>query len=119
VIANLVALIGRLQKRFLPNAIKSFFTNSDVPRQRYEYLVDIRRFDGDADLPALAWTSCHPSTMSRFKAQMTCSNGHGLVLKAHSVDATGRVHPSVVCMTMGCGFHEYVRLVDWNFGSLK
>lgn len=50
---------------------------------------------------------------------MTCNRGHGLVLKGHTVAADGRVSPSVVCMTRGCSFHEFVRLHEWEFGDVN
>lgn len=89
------------------------------PDRRY-HLVEVPRIgDGSGDSHVLSWKPCHPSTMRRFKAQMTCPRGHGLVLTNHSIDSTGLVQPSVICMTEGCDFHEYVHLKDWNFGPLK
>lgn len=82
-------------------------------------LVEVPRFRGGSNPPPFSWVACHPSTMHRFKAQMTCPRGHGLVLKGHSIDVAGRVHPSVVCLTEGCDFHEFVRLSEWEFGVLK
>jgi len=90
----------------------------EVQVQRRYYLIDIPRFEGASDPPPLSWKACHPSTVHRFKAQLTCPKGHGLVLKGHSIDARGRVYPSVVCMTDSCEFHEFVRLVGWDFGPL-
>lgn len=86
---------------------------------RQYHFVDAPRIDERSeDTHILSWKPCHPSTMDRFKAQMSCPRGHGLVLKNHSIDSAGRVQPSVVCKTEGCDFHEYVRLKDWNFGPL-
>lgn len=86
----------------------------------YRYrLVDVPRFRGASNAPPFSWVPCHPSTMRRFKAQMTCPRGHGLVLKGHSIDAAGRVHPSVVCLAEGCDFHEFVRLSGWEFGAVN
>lgn len=31
----------------------------------------------------------------------------------HTVDADGKVNPSVVC-PYECGFHDYIRLMDWK-----
>ena len=56
--------------------------------------------------------------MKRFKASMTCPNGHGLTLKNHTISSEGEVTPSVVCPVRECSFHEWVRLINWNFGSL-
>lgn len=64
----------------------------------------------------MRWKACHPSTMKRFKAEMTCPEGHGLVLKSHSITPEGHVMPSVICMAPGCRFHQYVKLAGWTFG---
>jgi hypothetical protein len=81
--------------------------------------VPIEQYVGDGDPPPLQWKACHPSTVRRFKAEVTCGQGHGLVLKGHSVSADGRVWPSVVCLSAGCAFHEFVRLKDWKFGDVR
>lgn len=78
----------------------------------------VRRHAASGDAPPLHWRACHPSTMSRFKAELTCSYGHGLTLRSHRIDASGAVFPSVVCPAAGCSFHEFVRLDDWPFGPL-
>lgn len=39
----------------------------------------------------------------------TCGKTAGL---SHAIDVNGVVIPSVVC-PYGCGFHDYVTLVDW------
>lgn len=94
------------------------FKKQPDPEWQY-HIVDVPRIDERTEAhPVLSWKPCHPSTMRRYKAQMTCPRGHGLVLKNHSIDSTGRVQPSVVCRTEGCDFHEYVRLKDWSFGRL-
>jgi hypothetical protein len=80
--------------------------------------IPIPQYTGSGDPPPLHWKACHPSTVRLFKAEMTCSEGHGLVLKAHSIAADGRVSPSVVCLARGCSFHEYVCLHDWQFGRV-
>jgi hypothetical protein len=82
-------------------------------------IISIRRYTGNEDPPPLYWKACHPSTMKRFKAEMTCSRGHGMVLKQHAVYADGRVFPSVVCLEHECNFHEFVRLDTWDFGPLQ
>jgi hypothetical protein len=79
----------------------------------------IARFEGLGDPPAGHWKHCHPSTMKRFKAEMTCPNGHGLVLKSHAIKPDGIVFPSVVCQARGCTFHEFVLLRGWDKGELR
>ena len=82
--------------------------------------VRVKRYgEVTTDPPRMHWAPCHPSTIRRFKASMTCRNGHGLTLGKHSVSATGEVSPSVVCPSRGCTFHEYVRLDRWSFGALR
>lgn len=78
----------------------------------------IKRYDGALDPPPGHWKPTHISTRTRFKAQMTCSEGHGLVLKNHTIDDEGKVSPSVVCKTSSCSFHEFVLLDGWDFGNI-
>lgn len=81
--------------------------------------VVIRRFDEiTTDPPPMHWSPCHASTIRRFKASMTCSEGHGLTLRGHSISPEGNVSPSVVCPHPGCRFHVYVRLENWSFGAV-
>lgn len=65
------------------------------------------------------WAACDVATMSKFKATMTCPNGHVLTLRIHSVASDGGVTPSVVCPAQGCSFHSHVRLDGWNFGTVR
>jgi hypothetical protein len=88
------------------------------PRRQYP-LITIRRHKPEGKAPPLHWTPCHPSTQKRFKADLTCSHGHGLSLKGHEIYADGRVRPSVVCRAPGCTFHEFVRLEGWTAGHLQ
>jgi hypothetical protein len=81
-------------------------------------ILAMRRHTGSDDPPPLYWSPAHASTRSRFKATLTCSEGHGLVLKSHRVLANGNVAPSVVCRHVGCGFHRWVRLDGWSFGQI-
>lgn len=80
--------------------------------------LSLQRFAGPADPPRMRWKACHPRTAHRFKAQLTCSRGHGITLSAHSIEPDGRVRPSVVCRSPGCDFHEVVRLDGWTGGHL-
>lgn len=77
------------------------------------------KYDGPEDPPKGMWKECHPLTAHIFKATVTCTNGHGLVLKSHSVDADGTVRPSVVCLHPGCDFHELITLNNWTQGVLN
>jgi hypothetical protein len=87
------------------------------PGRRY---VSVARFpEVTADPPRMHWAPCHQSAIRRFKASMTCPNGHGLTLRGHSIAPSGEVSPSVVCPTHGCNFHEFVRLDRWSFGALS
>ena len=79
--------------------------------------VRLARHVGAGDPPPGKWKECHPSTVNRFKAEVTCPNGHGLTLKGHSVSAGGVVRPSVVCPSRGCAFHEFVELSGWTHGE--
>jgi hypothetical protein len=90
-------------------------------RPQYERRYPLRRiplYAGKGQPPAGHWGPCHPSTMSRFKAQFTCTYGHAIVLSDHDVGDDGRVYPSIVCRAPGCAYHEIVILDGWTFGSL-
>ena len=47
---------------------------------------------------------------------LQCPNGHSCHLP-HAVNASGVVTPSAVCPVAGCGFHEHLRLTDWDMGD--
>jgi hypothetical protein len=81
-------------------------------------LVVFRLHRGDGAAPPLQWKKCHPATIRRFKAEITCPFGHTLTLRAHIITTDGRVRPSVVCHSLGCEFHEFVQLKDWDSGQL-
>jgi hypothetical protein len=68
--------------------------------------------------PKNHWAPCHPTTMTRFKASLTCPKGHPISLLNHEVRADGMVYPSVICLADGCSFHRWVRLSNWDFGPL-
>ncbi len=34
-------------------------------------------------------------------------------LTDHTIDANGKVHPSLACPTPSCPFHEFIRLEGW------
>ena len=80
--------------------------------------ITLDRYDGDADPPAMHWKPCHPRTVRRFKAHMTCASGHSTVLKDHAIRADGAVTPSVVCRAPGCQFHDFVVLAGWSDGDI-
>jgi hypothetical protein len=78
----------------------------------------IAAFTGQGEPPPMHWKSCHPRTRARFKASMTCAHGHAIVLSGHRISENGEVHPSVVCRTPGCDFHDWVLLKNWTDGAL-
>lgn len=80
--------------------------------------LDVPRYAGGGEAPPMHWKPCHPATVRRFKAEFACPNGHGIILKGHSIDADGTVHPSVVCPVPACDFHDFVRLSRWDAGSI-
>ncbi len=90
----------------------------DFQKKRSPTSLPILRYAGPGDPPPGHWKPCHPSTMHRFKAEMTCPNGHGMTLKGHAVGSDGTLYPSVVCPYPDCNFHEFSYLADWTFGAL-
>lgn len=55
----------------------------------------------------------------RRSATFTCPHGHVGSLSDHEITADGYVHPSVLCMTDGCGFHEFIFLEGWAVDAPK
>ena len=110
--------------RWLRSLLKEIFASrtSQVTRQTRNVWtrprLDIPRYSGAGDIPPLHWKACHPATINRFKAEFACPNGHGLTLKGHSIESDGTVHPSVVCPTSSCEFHDFVRLSRWDAGDI-
>lgn len=87
-------------------------------RERAQPVVELKQWDGPGRPPPLMWKGCHPRTRPIFKAELTCPNGHGVSLRGHAINASGKVSPSVVCLTPGCSFHEFVRLEKWSAGAI-
>lgn len=100
--------------------LKRFRNYLDWRRRRrfWNFATHLSRYSGEGDPGPRQWKPCHPSTLSRFKAEVTCANGHGLTLKSHAVAADGRVYPSIVCLAPACSYHEIVILDGWDFGEL-
>lgn len=92
-------------------------TPTHVARRSFPTIA-LRQHLGDGRPPELHWKASHPSTIRRFKAEVTCSIGHSITLRDHSVEADGRVIPSIVCKQPGCDFHEIVRLEGWASGRI-
>lgn len=90
-----------------------------VPQPRRQYpRMSLREHVGDGRPQNLQWKASHPSTIARFKAEVTCSRGHAITLRDHTIEQDGRVIPSIVCKTQGCDFHEVVRLEGWRAGRI-
>lgn len=81
-------------------------------------MLHLSRHRGEGSPPPSFWSACHPSTVGRFKATVTCPAGHISTLRSHSVASDGTVSPSLVCLHAGCGFHEFVRLSEWDAGAV-
>ena len=112
----------RLVRQIL-NALARWFGGRTDPapianvRRSYPVVL-IGRWSGADRPPPMMWKDCNPRTRAVFKAELTCSAGHGVSLRNHSIAPDGAVHPSVVCMAPGCVFHEIVRLDGWTAGAL-
>jgi hypothetical protein len=81
-------------------------------------VFDLERWVGADRPPPMMWKDCNARTRVTFKAELTCSHGHAVSLRGHSIAADGLVSPSVVCLTPGCDFHDHVRLSNWTAGPL-
>jgi hypothetical protein len=81
-------------------------------------VISMKRWSGPGRPPRFMWKDCDARTRARFKAELTCSSGHGVSLRGHSIAADGMVSPSVVCLAPGCDFHDFVQLEEWSAGSL-
>ncbi|EZP73071.1 hypothetical protein BV96_01261 [Sphingomonas paucimobilis] len=105
-----------------PNAQRPASRTSRPPgaasRQRSYPLIGLKEHAGEGRPERLHWKASHPSTIRRFKAEVTCSHGHGIALSNHTIEADGRVVPSIVCRTPGCDFHQVVRLEGWRAGRI-
>jgi hypothetical protein len=66
-------------------------------RQRSYPLIGLKEHTGEGRPERLRWKASHPSTIRRFKAEVTCSHGHGIALRDHTDEADGSVVPSIVC----------------------
>jgi hypothetical protein len=93
-------------------------STSAASRQRSYPLIALNEHAGEGRPERLHWKASHPSTIRRFKAEVTCSHGHGIALRDHTIEADGRVVPSIVCRTPGCDFHENVLLEGWRAGKI-
>jgi len=60
------------------------------------------------------WKELLIGRSARRSASFTCPNGHFGSLSDHEITREGYVHPSVMCMTDGCGFHEFIKLEGWS-----
>lgn len=108
-------------KKLLSAFLRFFQGSKEQPERRRDVsrsIVQLQRWSGADRPPPMMWKDCHPRTRATFKAELTCSNGHGVSLRGHSVTQDGRVSPSVVCLAPGCSFHDFVRLNGWSAGSL-
>lgn len=96
-------------------------TQQRAGRTQHKYTrIHFEKFNGvTSEPPPLHWAPCHPATMRRFKASLTCPYGHSLTLKGHSISADGVVSPSVVCPVSNCSFHEFVILRGWDHGHIS
>jgi hypothetical protein len=110
-----------LLKSFLTRVVRLLKDGDTAPvfGRRYRVLNVERCEVSGGPPPPMRWIPCHPSTITTFKATMTCPEGHTITLRHHSIAPDGAVTPSVVCKTHDCSFHSFVRLVGWTFGEVK
>ena len=68
----------------------------------------------DHDEPGPWWAPIQTVKGDRNPYPMVCCpNGHIAGIASHSVDAAGKVTPSLVCPTDGCDYHVHATLDGW------
>lgn len=55
-----------------------------------------------------------PAIYAGYQATLVCPKGHACWLRIHHIAADGSVSPSAVCPIAGCGFHDFIKLLDWD-----
>lgn len=48
-----------------------------------------------------------------FKVEFCCPKCGKSGMLAHEIDPSGKVTPSVMCVSDDCGFHEFIELLEW------
>ena len=70
----------------------------------------------DSDGPGPSWN--YLKTNDGLTAWLKCPNGHTTSVDNHTIDANGKVSPSVVCPGWpgieSCDWHVFIHLVGWN-----
>lgn len=69
-------------------------------------------FDPAADEPGV-YRKIVDNSGKAISAYIMDTGGHYLSLQKHTINPDGSVIPSVGCSILGCGFHEYIKLVGW------
>jgi hypothetical protein len=116
---HFLAWVSRSSHWFPRHRSKSNADEPDsIPRRPFP-TISVPRHGGPGNPPPLHWKPCNPSTASRFKALLSCPDGHLMTLTAHMIESNGTVRPSVVCHTAGCGFHSFLVLTDWAQPPLR
>jgi hypothetical protein len=113
---KLIGLIIKFLRRLFGFADRS--QAPDVEARWTRPVVELAEWKSAGNPPPMMWKQCHLRTRAIFKAELTCSNGHAISLRSHSIHADGMVSPSVVCRAPGCDFHDFVRLDAWSSGEL-
>lgn len=64
----------------------------------------------DYHVPLSEWTKLHGGGV--YLPCPRCGNHAVLHSAKHTIETTGHVNPSFVC-PYGCGYHQFIRLVNW------
>lgn len=110
--------LGAIKATLLSLSSKRILPTASSPLQPRLRRMLVMPYDiVTADPPPMHWAPCSAQSMAKFKASMTCPDGHGLILRNHAIASDGSVSPSVVCPTPQCDFHEFVLLKGWHYGA--
>ncbi len=78
-------------------------------------MLDLQRNTNPDEFKPMTWRRCEGPPPDRAPtALISCDQGHVCSLTNHTIAADGTVTPSLVCPTDECGWHVFLRLVDWE-----
>ncbi len=78
-------------------------------------MLDLQHNTNSEQFEPMTWRLAEGPPPERvLTALISCDKGHWCSLTNHTIAADGTVTPSLVCPTEDCGWHVFLRLVDWR-----